>query len=426
MLNSIVNFLDKHMVPIASKMNRNKYLIAMRDGLIVTVPFTIFGSIFTLICNFPFLDSLIGVEAKATLAEYLGHASTIALNLTSLIIAFTIAYNLAKKNKIDKVYGGLIGLFSFLMLIPFTKDINDAAAIGTAALGAQGMFLAIICSLSSGALYNKIVKKGWIIKLPDEVPENISKSFSSLIPIIISLTVFLIVRILFMFTPYGDALTFIYTILQIPLVGLGGTLGSFIIAAFLIQLLWFFGLHGGLIVCAIYDPIMMTLSQQNFDLVAAGGEPINIISKQFYQLFFSSLGGSSSFLALAIALVFFTKRKDMKEIGKIGMVPALFNIAEPLIFGIPTVLNPWCFIPLVLGPVITIPIAYFAIALGIVPIPAYALPGTLPPIINGVIGTGSLMGGLLQLLLIAIMFFIWLPFVKLMEKEKNDERDLEL
>ena len=421
-MNKFLDILEAKLVPIASKMNRNKYLTSVRDGFIVTIPLTIFGSIFLLIPNFPFLENVVGKEMVATLNQYLGHASTITMNLTSLVIAFAIAYNLARKNKVEPVFGGFVGLFSFLMLVPFTTDTAGDAAIGLGVLGAQGMFLALISALLSGVFYNIFLKKGWTIKMPDDVPENVAKSFSSLIPLVLSLTFFLIIRILFTFTPYENALSFIYEILQIPLAGLGGTLGSLLLAAFCVQLLWFFGLHGALIVGAIYEPILMMLSQQNFDLIAAGAAPVNVINQQFYQLFFTALGGSGSFMALALAMIFFSKKKEHKEIGKLGLPASLFNIAEPILFGLPTVLNPLCFIPLILGPLVTIPIAYYAVQWGLVPIVKYVVPWTTPPIINGIISTGSLSGGILQLIMIVIMFFIWLPFVKLMGKETPQEK----
>lgn len=420
-MNKIMNILEEKMVPIASKMNRNKYLTSVRDGFIVTIPLTIFGSIFLLIPNFPFLDRVVGADTITMLNTYLGHASTITMNLTSLVIAFAIAYNLARKNKVDSIFGGFIGLFSFLMVIPFTTDANGASAIGLDTLGAQGMFLAIIAALVSGISYNFFVKKGWTIKMPEDVPENVANSFTSLVPLLMTLTLFLIIRIAFTFTPYGNALTFIYEILQIPLSNLGGTLGSLLVAAFCIQMLWMFGLHGALIVGSIYEPILMMLSQQNFDLIAAGSAPVNVINLQFYQLFFTSLGGSGSFLALALALIFVSKKKEHHELGKLGLPAAVFNIAEPLLFGLPTVLNPLCFIPLIVGPLVTIPIAYYAVSFGLVPIVRYVVPWTTPPILNGIISTGSISGGILQLIMITIMFFIWVPFVKMMSKQKNEE-----
>lgn len=420
-MNKLLEALENKLVPIASKLNRNKYLASVRDGFVVTIPLTIFGSLILMITNFPFLEKIIGADSVTVLNTYLGHASTITMNLSCLVISFTIAYNLAKLNKIDRVFGGFIGLFSFLMLVPFTTDANGAAAISLSVLGAQGMFLAIISAWVSGTLYNYVIKHGWTIKLPEEVPENVSKSFTSLIPLVVDLTVFLVIRICFTFTSYGDALTFIYQVLQIPLSGLGGTLGSLLVAAVLTQLLWTLGIHGGLVVGAIYTPILTTLSQANYDLISAGSAPVNVISTEFYNMSFGSLGGSASILALTLALIFFGKRKEHKEVGKLGFAASLFNIAEPIMFGLPIVLNPIMIIPFVLGPIVTIVVSYFAVNVGLVPIPCYAAPWTTPPILNGILSTGSLAGGILQLLLIVIMFFIWVPFVRMLGKSSNEE-----
>lgn len=422
-MDKMMELLEEKLVPVASKMNRNKYLTAIRDGFIVTIPLSIFGSLFCLIPNFPFLANIIGENNVAALNTYLGHASLITMNLTSLVIAFSIAYSLSRKNKVDALFGGFIGFFAFIMLVPFTSDAAGGSAIGIDVLGAKGMFLAIICALVSGILYNFFLKKGWVIRMPEDVPEAVSKSFTSLIPLFLTLTLFLFVRIAFTFTPYENALAFIYEILQIPLAGLGANLGSLLFAALCVQLLWCFGLHGALIVGSIYEPILMMLSQQNFDLIASGAAPTNVINLQFWQAFFTGLGGSGSFLALALALLFVSKRKDHKELAKLGLPAAVFNIAEPILFGLPTVLNPLCVIPMLVGPLVTIPIAYFAVSSGLVPIIRYVVPWTTPPVVSGVIATGSIAGGLLQLIMIAIMFAIWVPFVKVMSKQTKENED---
>lgn len=417
-MNSIARFLEKYLLPIATKMSRNKYLGAVREGLVVTMPFLIFGSLTLLVPNLPYLDKVLSAEVIGKITSILEHGWTICLNLSALIISFTIAYRLAEREGLEPLYGGMVGLFSFFMLLPLATVVEGGVALSLTSLGAQGMFLAIIVSLLSVSVF-KMIK--WEIKMPDSVPEAISGSFSSLIPIAITLAVFLVIRNIFSLTEYGNALNFIYEVLQIPLVGLGNNFGSMLVAMIIIQTLWFFGLHGGMIVGAVYNPILLTLTQQNNDLIIAGMQPVNIINEQFYTSFFASLGGSASFVALAIALMFFSKRKDYKEVGKLGVIPAAFNIAEPLLFGLPVVMNPVMFIPLVLGPVITTPIAYMATVMGILPIARYTVPWTTPPILSGFISTGSIMGSVIQLIQIVILFFMWLIAIRLSEKQSKTE-----
>lgn len=421
-MEKIASFLENKLLPVANRLSGNKYLAAIRDGLIVTMPLLIFGSLALLIPNFPYIDRVISPGIVNSMSSFFEHASTIGLNLSALVISFTIAYRLAEHEEIDALYTGVAGLFSFLMLIPFLTSDEFGTSISLTTLGAQGMFLAILVALSVTVIYKWGSR--WEIRMPDSVPSNISSSFSSLIPLSLTLIVFLIIRNLFTLTPYGNALDFIYEILQQPLIVLGRNFGSMLAAILAIQLLWFFGLHGGAIVGSIYDPILLTLTQENNDLITAGQEPVNIINQPFYNSFFASLGGSSSFVALAIALIFFSKRKEFNDIGKLGIVPSAFNIAEPLLFGLPVVMNPVMFIPLVIGPVVTTPIAYIATVIGILPIARYTVPWTTPPVLSGFISTGSIMGSVIQSIQIVIQFIFWLVAIRLLEKQRiKEEKD---
>ncbi|GAA0735968.1 PTS sugar transporter subunit IIC [Clostridium oceanicum] len=420
MESKVIGLLEKKLMPIANKMNRNKFLASVKDGFLITVPIIIFGAICTIIPSLPYLNKVIGETGVDTLRGLLGHASSITMNLTALIISFSIAYNLCRRYKVDSLFGGFIGLLSFLMLIPFSTEVEGKiieGVIPVSSLGAQGMFLAMIASIFSAIIYKTIVKKGWTIKMPEGVPEAVSRSFSSLIPMTITLAAFLLIRIGFTYTGYKDALTFIYQILQIPLMGLGNNLISTLIAVFFINLFWFFGLHGTIIVYSVLDPIWMSLSQQNFDLIASGQQATNVINKQFIETFFNGLGGPGGIFGVVLILLFICKSKQLKELGKLSAPANLFNVMETVAFGLPVVLNPTVIIPFILCPLITTTIAYFATISGLVPIATVAVPWTVPPIINGIVATGSLAGGILQIVNIAIAFIIWLPFIKSLDRQ---------
>ena len=225
------------------------------------------------------------------------------------------------------------------------------------------------------------------------------------------------IRFLYTLTSYKNALDFVYTVFQIPLLKMNNNIFSFIIAVILVQLFWFLGIHGNQLVGSIMYPIWGALSQENFDLVAAGKEPLNVINRQFFDIFFNGMGGPGGLLAVLIILLFFCRSQQLKSLGKLSAPADIFNVMETIAFGMPIVLNPLILIPFIITPVITTTISYFAMVSGLVPIAVNAIPWTTPPILNGILATNSLAGGILQLINIVIAFFIYLPFMRLIDKK---------
>jgi len=416
-MDTIMKFCEEKLMPIASKLSSNKYLSAIQTGLVATMPFLIFGSLCMIIVAFPINEYILSEATIIKLNDFFSHAYTICMNMTALVVAFSIAYNICLKNDVEPLYGGFLGLFSFVMLIPLTGE----GAISFDSLGGQGLFLAIICSILSAILYCKFISKGWTIKLPDTVPPAISKSFMSLVPIIVILMIFVVVRNLFVLTPYGTAMDFIYSVLQVPLMKLGSTPGSVLFAAFFCELCWFFGLHGGLIVMSVYEPILLALAAENDALVAAGQQAANVVNYNFYSVFFASLGGDAAFLMAAVVLIWFTHREDLKDIGKLGFASSIFNITEPIVYGLPVVLNPFMFIPLCIGPILELGLAYILSVTGFCPYAANYVPWTMPPVLSGWIATGSWKGAVTQLLELVIGFVLWYFAIKMYEKQLDKD-----
>lgn len=280
------------------------------------------------------------------------------------------------------------------------------------------MFLGIFTAFTSAELYRFFVKKNWAIKMPPGVPEAVSKSFSALIPIALTLTIFLVVRILFSYTSFDTVQNFIYTIIQKPLTALGSGLPATIIAVLLIQLFWFFGLHGQIIVNSVFDPIWYTLNDQNLKAFQAGQELPNVITKQFIDSFLVGMGGTGMTLAVIVLIFLIGRSRQIKELGKLGGPAGIFNVNEPIIFGLPIVMNPLVLIPWLLAPVVVTIITYVSMATGIVPKPAGVIvPWTTPIIINGFLATGNhWQGGALQLVNLIVVMLIWWPFLKILDK----------
>lgn len=425
-MNTFMEFLERSLVPIADRMNNNRYLTALRDGFMVALPLIIFGSIFVVIANLPFLDRLIGEEAFATYQDALGPASAATLSIMGLFVIIGIGYKLAERYELNAIYGGVVALASFLILTPQVLEGVDGV-IPTASLGAQGLFLGILTAFVSVELYRFFVNKKWTIKMPPGVPDAVANSFSALIPISLTLTIFLAVRIIFSYTPFGTVQEFIYTVIQQPLTALGSGLPATIIAVMLIQVFWFFGLHGQIIVNSVFDPIWYALNDENLQAFMAGTELPNVVTKQFIDTFLVGMGGSGMTLAVIILIFIIGRSRQVKELGKLGGPPGIFNVNEPIIFGLPIIMNPMVIIPWIIAPVVVTIITYLAMSIGFVPKPAgIIVPWTTPIFLSGFLATGNAwQGAVLQLVNLIVVMLIWWPFLKVMDKNYYEKEKKE-
>ena len=424
--------LESSIMVVGEKLNNNRILKVLRDAFMLAFPLTIFGSIMLVIANFPYLEKIIGSESVVVLKDMLGPASTATMSVATVFVCLGIGYYLSKERDVEAIYGAAIALTAFFLLTPYDAPIGDTGQMLNGVfnidrLGAKGMFVGIFGSFLAAYLYSVIVKKNWTIKMPPSVPPAVSKSFAALIPAVITLSIFLIVRIVFTFTTWGNVHDFVYEIIQSPLTNLGKGLVATLIAIFAIQLLWFFGLHGQIIVNSVMDPIWNTLSLENFTAFQAGAELPNVVTKQFIETFTVGLGGTGMTLIVILSILAFAKSKQLKEVGKLAAPAGIFNVNEPVIFGLPIVLNPMIVIPWILGPVLATLVAYLAMASGLVPLTTgVAVPWTTPVFLSGMLATNSLRGGILQLVQMGTVLVVWYPFLKAFDKKTLiDEKEIE-
>lgn len=422
--------IEQPLMTVGEKLNNNKVLQILRDSFMLAFPLTIFGSITLIIANFPFLSNMIGEEGAAALNALLGPASTATMQIATVFLCIGIGYYFSKDQGCDPIFGGAIALAAFVLVTPMelihTTEEGTSIVISNILdinrLGARGMFVGMIGSFLAAWLYCWATKKNWTIKMPDSVPPAVSKSFSALIPACLTLTVFLLIRIGFQFTPWGNIHDFIYEVVQAPLTHLGATLGATIVAIFAIQLLWFFGLHGQIIVNSVLDPIWNALTLENLTAFQAGQAIPNIVTKQFIEIFTVGIGGSGMTLAAVLILAFICKHKQLRQVGRLALPAGCFNVNEPVIYGLPIVLNPTIVLPWIVAPIINVCIVYFAMASGLVPLTTgVTVPWTTPIFISGMLATNSLMGGVIQLVELAVVFVCWLPFLKSMDRQMQKD-----
>lgn len=419
-MNKGMGFLESKLLPIAGRLGANKYLKAISNGFVSVMAATIVGSMFTLLGNLPFTAYTEWLSTSG-FGAILALPSQATIDLIALYVAFFVAYNLAREYNVDGAGAGLASLVSFFLV---TGRVEGS--ISVAYLGAKGLFTAMFVALVAGRIFSAVVKKGWVIRLPDSVPPNVSSSFSALIPAALVVTVFLIVAGLMTITPYGTLHNMVFTVLQQTLMNfLGNNIFSFTLFQLFTNTLWFFGLHGGNIVGSITNPIYMPLALENFAAFQANLPLPNIISSSLGKTFIS--GGVGSMFSLAILMVSLSKSKQFKTLGKLSLPTTLFFINEPLMFGIPVVLNPLFFFPLLLITPILGCLTYAVMSAGIVPPPNGAqIPWTTPPIIYGIL-QGSWKIAVWELFTIILAGAMWFPFFKIADRKAlEEEQSLEL
>lgn len=414
--------IEKYLLPIAGKLSASRILTVLRDSFMLSFPLTIVGSFAVVIMNLPYLDKVIGEGGIATLSGILGILPSATMSIATLFVIMGIGYYLAKSYEVEPIFPAAISVASFLVLTPLNfipengKIITDIIPIER--LGAKGMFVGILAAFLATALYIRVMKKNWTIKMPDGVPPTVAKSFAALIPSFVVLISFLIIRTIFMYTPWGNIHDFIYEIIQLPLMHLGSGLIATIIAVFAIQLLWFFGLHGQIIVNSVLDPIWNSLSLQNYEAVINGGVIPNIVTKQFMETFTVGIGGTGMTLAVVIGILIIAKSKQLRQVAKLAGPAGIFNVNEPVIFGLPIVMNPTIIIPWIISPIVGVSIAYLSMKFGLVPLTTgVAVPWTVPIFFSGILATNSLAGGILQLVILTVVLLIWSPFIKIMDMQ---------
>lgn len=207
-------------------------------------------------------------------------------------------------------------------------------------------------------------------------------------------------------------------VIQAPLTGLGASLPATLIALFFVQFLWFFGLHGQIIVNSVMDPIWNTLMLENLEAYKAGKALPHIISKPFMEVFTVGLGGSGMTLAVVVLMAFILKKKQYQDVGRLALGPGIFNVNEPVIFGLPIVLNPTILIPWVIAPLVVTTFNYLVMRASIVPAPTgVSVPWTVPIFFSGMLATNSVLGGILQIIDFVIGGVIWYPSLRVLDKQ---------
>ncbi|WP_044642365.1 PTS sugar transporter subunit IIC [Risungbinella massiliensis] len=411
-MKKFIDFLEKYLSGPMARLSEQRHLQAIRDGVISSLPFIIIGSIFLIIAFPPVPEgSTIALWAKENAANIL-IPYRVTFFIMSLYIAFGVGYNLAKSYKLDPLSGGQIATAALLLTI-VPMSIEEAGwVLPMKNLGGHGLFVTMLVAILSVEIMRLCKKYNLMIKMPEQVPASLLRSFEALIP------VGLVVGIMTVFTVVlGLDLHVLVDKLVAPLITAGDSLPGVLIPVFLITFFWAFGIHGVSIVGTVARPVWEIYLAKNAEAVASGSSQLPHVAPETLYQWFIWIGGSGATLGLVLAMIFFAKSKYLKALSRTSIVPSIFNINEPIIFGTPIVLNPILIIPFVIIPLITATIAYLATALGYVH-PTYILvPWTLPAPIGAFLATGGDWKAIVLVVInVAISFSIYLPFLKMYDR----------
>ncbi|WP_242298859.1 PTS sugar transporter subunit IIC [Bacillus cereus group sp. BfR-BA-01382] len=421
-MNKFVTFLDKNLSGPMARLSEQRHLQAIRDGVISALPFIIVGSFF-LIVAFPPLpkDSFISVWALKNQTSIL-IPYRLTMFIMSLYIAFGIGYNLAKSYKLDALSGAQLAVCSLLLTL--TPELIDKKGfmLPMTNLGGHGLFVTMIVSILSVEILRFCKKNNVTIKMPEQVPPSVSRSFEALIPAAFVIIIMSLITVVFKVD-----LHYVVDKLAAPLVKAGDSYFGVIIPVFLITFFWSFGIHGVSVVGTVARPLWDVYLGKNGEAVASGASHFPFIAPEPFYQWFIWIGGSGATLGLVLAMIVFGRSKYSKALSRTCIVPGIFNINEPVIFGLPIVLNPILIIPFVITPLVTATIAYAATAMGFVTPTHIMPPWTLPAPIGAYLATGGDWRAIaLVFINIAISFLIYLPFFKMYDKnmleiEKNGD-----
>lgn len=424
--------LQSFLIPISQKVSENKVLRGISGGFNAMLPIVMVGAIFTLLnsLNISFYQNLI---SSIGLKPLLAIPSAYTTDMISLYAVFCVARAEARvlgMDDQDSFVSGLISLMFFLILIPLGVQgkgaesgevVKVAAAVPTNYLGSRGLFTAMILGIVVPRLHHFFIKHNITIKMPEGVPEMVSKSFAAMIPAICLGALAVVIRFLFGLTSYGSATNAIYGILQAPLAALTNNPFTFLLLLTLCNLFWFFGIHGGQVV----NPIRMAMYAQptlaNLEAYAAGTAlPNAVVNTAWFGM--GNIGGSACAIGLCMCIALFAKSQRYKALNKVSLPAGLVSISEPMVFGVPMVLNPVMLIPMLLAPTATFLLGYLAMATGIMPYMTGAeLPNGTPVILGGFLAWGGIKGAIMHVVLIAVSTLIYYPFFKILDKQALEE-----
>lgn len=406
---SFTKALEQNVIKFSAKISSIKTLKAVSEGLSSLLAITLVGAIFVLTVSIP-IPAIQAFLQTSGIAEVCVFINTCTIGLLSIYTIIVIAKRYCVLFELDTTQGVLFSIMAFFIVTPiFTSD--NISGFSFQWLGASGLFVAILLTILSCTLYRLIMQNNIGFSMPDGVPSGVKASFGSIPSALLIALLAGMIRFGFTFTEYGNVHEFIFTLIQIPLLSFGGSFFGLLFAIFMMQILWMMGVHGGMLVMSIMEPIFLALDSANMLAFANGDILPNIAGKSFIYVY-AAIGGAGCTLALNLLMVWKAKSKQYKTLGKMSLVPGILGINEPLIYGTPIMLNPIIGIPFLLCPLINAVLAYGLTSIGFLPASSGA--STTVFILSGLLaGSWKIILASIGCLILSIV--IYYPFFKIID-----------
>ena len=420
---SFMNWMEKKLIPVANAINNNRYISAVKNGMIASIPVTIAGSLFLVLAFLPipgWKEMIIGTFGSL---DMLLIPFFVTMNVLGIYITILIAHNLAEHYKLDTKGATALSIAAYFMTLvgPLVKAGTWATTKGSITFGSMGsvtIFGGILVAILVVELQRFCHVKNIGFKFPESVPKNIVSSFNVIVPITVVLLIF------WVFTGIlGLDLHKLLNDLFRPLTSFlaGNNIFGPILTIFLICLLWTFGIHGPALINSLVRPILLQNLEANQEALKLGQEIPNIVAGSFYDVY-GHIGGSGATLGFLFAVFLVArKQKQLMTIASVSVVPGVFNINEPITFGVPIVMNPIMMIPFIVGPIITVSIGFISTSLGLVGKIVAPPPWTTPNILMGYISTLDWRSIILALVTYVVLIVLWIPFVRIYSKVLDNE-----
>ncbi|MBO0460600.1 PTS sugar transporter subunit IIC [Enterococcus sp. DIV1298c] len=426
----------------AQKIGNQIYLRTLRDSFATIMPLFILAGIAILI-NSVVLDpsgwfqNMISADTMVSWQNWGSLITNATLNITGIILVITIGYFLSKNREYDNPIGVVIAVVpAFLTLLPTMIETTPIGAetaveiggvISYGNIGSKGVFAAIITGLLATELYIRLTRsKKLQVNLGDSVPPAVGKSFNTMFPLIIVVSLFAFASFLIQLTG-NDFMRIIEQFIQEPLRGVGTSFFGYLFLVCFGNLLFSFGIHQSVITGPILDPLLMVNMNENMAATANGEAAPHIINSAFHQVYGALMGGTGSTIALVIAILIFSRYQAYKDLSKLALGPNIFNINEPVIFGLPIVFNLPMIIPFVLSPIVGTTIGYLATSMDLVNRCVVTIPWTTPPFLSGFLATaGDWRAIVVQAVIIVALVFFYLPFLKISERVARTNAEMSL
>ena len=414
--NAFMRFLNEKLVPFSTKVAQNKYIQAIGQGSMSLMAIILVGSIFNLLNTLP-IEAYQGFLASTGLAGVFGAIYDAAMNFMGLFMVASVARGAAKSFGHEELANEnmFLALMGYLILVPIVVDEAGDSIVNLNYLGSRGAFMAFIVALVTTKIHIAVVNRGFTIKMPAGVPDSVGKTFTAIIPGLFCAVVMGALRFAFSLTSYGNVIDAVYSWLQAPLAGVTGSLPGFIILIIVANLLWFVGVHGSYTVLPILFPIWFSYLPENMAAAAAGEAIPHIWNISMYD--FACNGGCGCTLGLVIVMALFSKSQRYKQFSKVVLPVGLFNINEPVVFGLPLMYNFTFLIPFMVTPILSLLLAFGAIQLGLMPAPTGIIGISSMPIVVYGLMQGGWQIAVYQVVATAMSAAIWFPFFKAADKQ---------